>query len=242
MGLSPVGGCGGCPVAVASRPGRRRPVGTAAACQLVGVRQRAGAGGRWLGYGPACFYAGGQRPAAGQVRLGVWAGVAAHLAVGGAAGVPRGLYRRAGCWSAVSGRGRPPSPWPGHRPGSGSAAPRPAGLAGWPGSGGVDRRCGTRRPRSTSNRARAPSSRSQLRRPSVQTAQTTWWSITSWIANQASGPPSVPWRRCWRPNCSWERSQMARAVAPLPGGAAAVQSTGDPPSLPASPPAPISRR
>jgi hypothetical protein len=90
MELSPVGGCSGCPVAVASRHGRSGPVGTAAACQLVGVRQRAGAGGRWLGYGPACFYAGGQRPAAGQVRLGVWDGVAAHLAVGGAAGVPRG--------------------------------------------------------------------------------------------------------------------------------------------------------
>jgi hypothetical protein len=73
------------PVAVASRHGRGSPVGTAAACQLVGVRQRAGAGGRWLGYGPACFYAGGQRPAAGRVRLGAWAGVAAHLAVGGAA-------------------------------------------------------------------------------------------------------------------------------------------------------------
>jgi hypothetical protein len=89
-GVVACGGCGGCPVAVASRHGRSGPVGTAAACQLVGVRQRAGAGGRWLGYGPACFYAGGQRPAAGQVRLGVWAGVAAHLAVGGAAGVPRG--------------------------------------------------------------------------------------------------------------------------------------------------------
>ena len=67
-----------------------RSGGHGAACQLVGIRQRAGAGGRWLDYGPACFYAGGQRPAAGQVRLGVWAGVAAHLAVGGAAGVPRG--------------------------------------------------------------------------------------------------------------------------------------------------------
>jgi hypothetical protein len=89
-GVVACGGCGGCPVAVASRHGRSGPVGTAAACQLVGVRQRAGAGGRWLGYGPACFYAGGQRPAAGQVRLGVWDGVAAHLAVGGAAGVPRG--------------------------------------------------------------------------------------------------------------------------------------------------------
>jgi hypothetical protein len=67
-----------------------RSGGHGAACQLVGIRQRAGAGGRWLGYGPACFYADGQRPAAGQVRLGVWAGVAAHLAVGEAAGVPRG--------------------------------------------------------------------------------------------------------------------------------------------------------
>jgi hypothetical protein len=69
-----------------------------AACQLVGIRQRAGAGGRWLGYGPACFYAGGQRPAAGQVRLGVWAGVAAHLAVGGGGGGSSGP-----CW---------PSSWP----------------------------------------------------------------------------------------------------------------------------------
>jgi hypothetical protein len=50
-----------------------------------------------------------------------------------------GSALRGGCWSAVSGRGRPPSPWPGHKPGSGSAAPRPAGPAGWPGSGAADR-------------------------------------------------------------------------------------------------------
>jgi hypothetical protein len=37
------------------------------------------------------------------------------------------------------------------------------------------------------------SSRSQVSRSSVQIARTTWWSITSWIANLASGPPSVPW-------------------------------------------------
>ena len=70
MGLSPVGGCGGCPVAVASRPGRSGPVGTAAACQLVGVRQRAGAGGRWLGYGLLASMPVGSGPPRGRFALG----------------------------------------------------------------------------------------------------------------------------------------------------------------------------
>ena len=39
-----------------------------AACRLVGVRQRAGAGGWPLGCGPVCLYAGGQGPAARRVR------------------------------------------------------------------------------------------------------------------------------------------------------------------------------
>jgi hypothetical protein len=63
----------------------------------------------------------------------------------------------------------------------------------------------------------APSSRSQLSRPSLQTARTTWSSITPWTANQASGPTSRPWRRRrrtrWRARSSWERWQTARAVA-----------------------------
>src|SRR5918995_3949040 len=39
-----------------------------AACRLVGVRQRAGAGGWPRGCCPACLYAGGQGPAARRVR------------------------------------------------------------------------------------------------------------------------------------------------------------------------------
>jgi hypothetical protein len=61
-------GSGGGAVAVASRHGRGGPVGTATACRLVGVRQRAGAGDWRLGYGPVCFFAGGQGPAARRVR------------------------------------------------------------------------------------------------------------------------------------------------------------------------------
>jgi len=38
-------------------------------------------------------------------------------------------------------RGRPPSPWSGHKPGSASAAPPPAGPGGSRGSGVGDRRC-----------------------------------------------------------------------------------------------------
>jgi hypothetical protein len=68
MGGCRLWGSGGGAVAVASRHGRGGPVGTATACRLVGVRQRAGAGDWRLGYGPVCFYAGGQGPAARRVR------------------------------------------------------------------------------------------------------------------------------------------------------------------------------
>jgi hypothetical protein len=74
MGGCRLWGSGGGAVAVASRHGRGGPVGTATACRLVGVRQRAGAGDWRLGYGPVCFFAGGQGPAARRVRpWGVWA-------------------------------------------------------------------------------------------------------------------------------------------------------------------------
>src|SRR5215208_2174845 len=80
--LSPVDGCGGCPVAVASGhegTGQRVP---AATDQRLGVRQRAGAGGCRLGhghFGSDGFRAGGQGRTRRRARLRVWAGVATYL-------------------------------------------------------------------------------------------------------------------------------------------------------------------
>src|SRR5436190_7027854 len=94
-GLSPVGGCSGCPVAIASSHERAgqwgRRVATAA-CQVLVVRQRAGAGGRWLEHG-LVYRADGRRttrPAALHGGPRVRACVAAYTAAGGAAAVPLG--------------------------------------------------------------------------------------------------------------------------------------------------------
>ena len=134
--LSPVGGCGGCRVAVASgHEGTGRRVASAAGQRLV-VRQRAGVGGGRVEYGLVC-QAGGQGRAARDARLGLWAGVAAHSAVGGAAAVSRdGAWDRCGQragvrgpWAAAGGA------WGGHPGGGlfGGGLREPVGLAGRPG-------------------------------------------------------------------------------------------------------------
>ena len=125
-GLSPVGEVVVTPVAVASPHGRGGPMGTAAACQLVGIRQRAGAGGWRLGYGPVCFYAGGQGPAARRVRpwgMG-WCCCPSCRGRGGADSAER-------CWSSSW-----PAGWPVPPPCPAAVLPGPGHLGGglyrWP--------------------------------------------------------------------------------------------------------------
>ena len=83
-----MGGCDGCPVAVASGHGEAGRRVAAAACQRLGVRQRTGAGGRQRAHGLVCVRVAASRPAAQQVRLGLCAGVATYSAAGGTAPVP----------------------------------------------------------------------------------------------------------------------------------------------------------
>jgi hypothetical protein len=89
-GVVACGGCGGCPVAVASRHGRSGPVGTALPASSWVFDSGLALVAAGLATALLVSMPVGSGPPRGRFAFGVWDGVAAHLAVGGAAGVPRG--------------------------------------------------------------------------------------------------------------------------------------------------------
>jgi hypothetical protein len=174
-------------------------------------------------------------------RLGRPSGAGAHSRIPrkptcGYAALKEPRVSEGGCWSAVSGRGRPPSPWPGHKPGSGSAAPRPAGPAGWPGSGAADRRCRARRPdppatgpahpaaghSADAHRSRPPAQPGRRSPPGPEPGQRpNRLTLAALLAAQlqlgavadgACGGPASWWRRCSSTCRRGNRSDAAKLV------------------------------